>query len=174
MIRFMDTFDKQFLLFINKNHNNKYLDLFYLAITNLSSNLFIFVLIIFLKIFSFIKPTNITNYIIISLLLSGTIIYLTKRIINRERPYQNIDGIKSIKIGVDKYSFPSGHSSAAFTIGTIFSLFASNYLISIFFIILSTLVAFSRIYLGVHYLTDTIAGSIIGALSSLVVYKIFI
>ncbi|NLC66679.1 MAG: phosphatase PAP2 family protein [Clostridium sp.] len=112
--------------------------------------------------------------LIISLLLSGTIIYLTKRIINKERPYQNIDGIKSIKIGVDKYSFPSGHSSAAFTIGTIFSLFGSNYLISIFFIILSALVAFSRIYLGVHYLTDTIAGSIIGALSSLVVYKIFI
>ncbi|RJT07201.1 phosphatase PAP2 family protein [Halococcus sp. IIIV-5B] len=58
-------------------------------------------------------------------------------------------------------SFPSGHAAAA----TVFALVArrSTVLPSILVTILAAAVAISRVYLGTHYLSDTVAGVVIGA-----------
>lgn len=63
------------------------------------------------------------------------------------------------------FSFPSGHTSAAVSVA-VTALFI-NRKIGIGMLIFAILMAFSRMYLGVHYLTDVLAGAAIGALVSI-------
>ena len=62
----------------------------------------------------------------------------------------------------DQFSFPSGHTITAFAVATSLSVFYPAMLASLLFCALS--VAASRILLGMHFLTDVIAGAAIGGL----------
>jgi len=71
------------------------------------------------------------------------------------------------------YSFPSGHTAAAFAFFISLSiLFSQRWLFAVCLII-ATLVAYSRIYLGQHFLIDVYAGAIIGATTSLSILGLF-
>lgn len=104
----------------------------------------------------------------VSLIFSTLVVQIFKKSISRIRPFLAINDLNIKKIGIDKYSFPSGHTTAAFTVGVMVSLFypAAAFLL----IILACLVGISRIYLGVHYPTDVFAGAILGTLSSFLVF----
>lgn len=68
-------------------------------------------------------------------------------------------------------SFPSGHATNAFAVATFFALLVYVHLpkgwgrtaLIVMFIACASLVAFGRIYLGVHYLSDVVAGALLGA-----------
>jgi undecaprenyl-diphosphatase len=62
----------------------------------------------------------------------------------------------------DQFSFPSGHTITAFAVAISLSIFYPEMLASLLFCALS--VAASRILLGMHFLTDVIAGAAIGGL----------
>lgn len=109
---------------------------------------------------------KLTFAMILSTLLSNII----KKSVNRIRPYIKLNNLNPIKIGVDNYSFPSGHTTSAFTMSTMLSLFFPK--LSIIFIILSTLVGVSRMYLGVHYPTDVAFGTFVGSLCSFIIFKL--
>lgn len=104
------------------------------------------------------------------LLLSALILQVAlqktiKNIVTRRRPYIKYRvEIKRLIVPPDRYSFPSGHTSGAFTVFFSFLNFYPE--ISIILLIISLLIGFSRIYLGVHYLTDVIFGIIIGFIST--------
>jgi undecaprenyl-diphosphatase len=71
----------------------------------------------------------------------------------------------------DKYSFPSGHSITAFAVAVSIGLFYPDLqgcLLAVAFLIAS-----SRIILGMHFLSDVLAGSTIGALLGFVSFHIF-
>jgi len=89
-----------------------------------------------------------------------------KNIVARVRPYEASELFRSyfevfgIKAESD-WSFPSGHTNIAFSTMTAFFLTA-NKKYSWTALVLASLVAFSRIYIAIHYPTDVFAGVIIG------------
>ena len=58
------------------------------------------------------------------------------------------------------FSFPSGHATIAFASATVFSYYDKRRIV--FYYILATCIAFSRLYLGCHYLSDLLVGALLG------------
>lgn len=72
----------------------------------------------------------------------------------------------------DRYSFPSGHALNAFAIGCVLAL-AFPLLAGPVFIVAAS-VAASRVVLGLHFLSDVVAGSLLGAIVGGSAYAIFL
>jgi undecaprenyl-diphosphatase len=86
--------------------------------------------------------------------------YLKSRLV-RERPYISLAGIVPGTKVLDRYSFPSGHTlhAVSFTILAVTSFPELGWLLVPF----ASLVAASRVVLGLHYPSDVVAGAIVGA-----------
>jgi undecaprenyl-diphosphatase len=85
---------------------------------------------------------------------------ILKHGIKRGRPCEVLSGVHQRISPSDRFSFPSGHTAAAFVIATLIGHFFPALLILVY--IWALLVGVSRIYLGVHYPTDILAGLMIG------------
>ena len=109
-------------------------------------------------------------YLASSELFSSLITTPLKLSIKRERPFSKYpnDIIKYSSGG--SYAFPSGHTSMAFSVATAVSLcYPKWYVIAPAFLWASG-VGYSRMYLGVHYPSDVLAGALVGAGSSIAMY----
>jgi len=83
-----------------------------------------------------------------------------KRLSQRPRPCQLEPHCWSKVLPPDRFSFPSGHTMTAFSIALVVSYFYPSLEGPLFFLALS--IAMSRIVLGMHYLSDVLAGVILG------------
>ena len=108
---------------------------------------------------------NITQSLItaVSLGLSHFLIHLIKRAVNRPRPNITLTNVHTFDIPLYYYSFPSGHTTAAFSVAISAGLLIPAFSLAVLFLAFS--VGLSRIYLGVHYPTDVIIGAMIGGSS---------
>ena len=107
------------------------------------------------------RHKKIYRKLIISLTINIIVSFILKVLVNRPRPYKN--GVPSVIGKVFLSSFPSDHSARAFNY---FSIIAHYYHHKIIYYSIAALIAFSRIYLGVHYTSDVIAGAAIGLIIS--------
>ena len=94
-----------------------------------------------------------------------------KNFFSRMRPYKKHDKIP-IMYPPDKHSFPSGHTMVGFAIS--FSIGSYGLGSAILFYTIASLIAFSRIYVGLHYPLDVVCGivfgTIIGVLTNIVFF----
>lgn len=90
-----------------------------------------------------------------------------KLLVMRNRPFVVDSTIENLKPSTStSYSFPSGHTqTAATSFFSVYYLIKKNWLLTVA-IVITVLVAISRMYIGVHYLTDVLAGAAIGILLS--------
>ena len=105
-------------------------------------------------------------------LLAGNL--FLKPLVGRIRPYDLVEGFQLLIKPLADYSFPSGHTCASFA-----SAFAIYKCKEVFLkkwrtaaMVLATLIALSRLYVGVHYPTDVLGGLIVGLFSGWAGWKI--
>ena len=94
-----------------------------------------------------------------------------KNLVARTRPYEVIDGLTLLVDKASDLSFPSGHSATSFVAAVIIlRLLPRRYGVSA--MVLAAFIAFSRLYVGIHYPTDVLAGTVSGILIGLAITKI--
>lgn len=161
-------FDDLFIELINEKMNTRHLDRFMYRITDfggaICTSLFLFILILLGNQ----KMKYIGFESLIALTISQSIVFLLKKTLSRERPYKIIEHLNTFGIDMKDYSFPSGHTTASFSIATTIALNMPR--TSIYIFLLAMIIGISRIYLGVHYPTDVAAGIILGLSASLMVH----
>lgn len=106
-----------------------------------------------------------------SLAATAFISFALKSSTKRVRPYESYPEIDNVT-EESSYSFPSAHTSAAFATATSLSMaYPKWYVIAPSFLWAGS-VGYSRMYLGVHYPTDVLAGAIVGSGSAFLCYKL--
>lgn len=89
----------------------------------------------------------------------------------RPRPYDAIHELERLIGKQHDWSFPSGHTTASFAAAQIIYLMVSKQW-GTAALTLASLVAYSRMYLGVHYLSDVLAGVSIGMGSAMIIDEV--
>lgn len=124
------------------------------------------------------KRTRKAGIIAICALLGSLIInnIILKNLVARTRPYEMFDEVKRLIEIQRDFSFPSGHSGSSFAAATSIYLGLSGKLkkkIGIASLTLASIIALSRLYVGVHYPSDVIFGAINGIIIAIGVNKLF-
>ncbi len=147
---------------LNQYFDVKVLNHFFRIITHFGSAIFTIgiVLILMLSTTRSLRYTGIACAL--SLAISHAPVALVKKYVPRQRPYLLIEHAKYPVNALKDHSFPSGHTTAIFSIIIPFILLEPT---SIAFLFpLACLVGISRIFLGLHYPSDVLAGFVLGSL----------
>ncbi len=164
--------DNMILDFIQAHIRNPILDTIMPIITSLGNGSILWIAIgIFL-----IANKNYRKYgymIIISLCLCLIIGNLgLKPLVARARPFNANNALDLLLISPPKdFSFPSGHTMTSFAAATV--IFYMNKKFGVLAIILSILIAFSRLYLYVHYPSDVFVGMLSGIIIGFISIKMY-
>lgn len=170
LIEWIQNIDTAILLFIQEHMRTEALNGFWRVVTSLG-NVGWFWILTSVLLFLFKKTRRVGFTALCSLLLGVLITNLTlKNLVDRTRPYETVAAIIPLIPRPVDSSFPSGHTCASFAAAFIyFRMLPRSYGISA--LILAALIAFSRLYLGVHYPTDVLVGFLVAALVSTAAYR---
>lgn len=171
MISLLQNIDNSILLFIKNNMHSHIMDSIMVIITSLGNGGAIWIIISVLLIIN--KKYRKIGFIALASLLLSSILGegILKHVVQRIRPSADIPVIDMLIAKPLTYSFPSGHAASSFAAAGVLAKYLKKY--SLGFLGLASLIAFSRLYLYVHYPTDVLAGIILGLICSRIIIYIF-
>lgn len=164
----MNPFDSAVMTFVQSGFHNPVTDTVFPAVTYLGESGIFWILLSLLIIAMGRKNGwRTTGCLMLAAMLLGLLLgeIALKNIICRPRPFQEMPEISLLIPPPSGYSFPSGHSCASFAAATI--IFLKDKRPGTAALALAALIAFSRVFLFVHYPTDVLAGSLLGVLCAL-------
>lgn len=165
--------------YILNPYHSPILDQFFIYFTNFGDGLFCVAIGLLLFIF---KRKFLSLMVLTSYAISGIIAQVLKYFILEARPAVYLKDTAYPyfieKVTLHNYhAFPSGHSASAFALAATLGFAIKNKNYSILLLIGAILVGYSRIYLGLHFIDDVLAGTVIGFLTAVLCwiffYKIF-
>lgn len=98
--------------------------------------------------------------LILAFCIERPIYFVLKNSFKRNRPAAALNNFNSFITPSDKFSFPSGHTSAAFMVAVLIGSFSPYLLVPL--CLWASVIGFSRVALGVHFPTDILVGCTIG------------
>ena len=157
---------------INVNRN-KNLDFTYKVLSNSTMEVSTAIHIIMYTVGFIKKDSAVRKHAIFigeTFLVNGFITAALKVAVRRERPYNRYSDIDRATSAIG-YSFPSGHTSTAFSTATSLSMVYPKWYVIAPSFVWASAVGYSRLHLGVHYPSDVIAGAVLGSGSAYLTYK---
>ncbi len=170
MIDFIEQLDTNILNSIYNDLHNKVLDFIMPIITFLGNGYLLWIVVaIVLTISKKYRKAGITMALalILCAIFGETLI---KNIIKRPRPYEGVAGIQLLIPKLSSYSFPSGHTLSSFAAAFVVFKYIRKWAIPAF--VIAALIAFSRMYLYVHYPSDVLMGAVLGIFFAWIAFKI--
>ncbi|GBF35448.1 phosphoesterase [Desulfocucumis palustris] len=164
--------DASLFMAINVNLQNRFFDYVMPWLSFCGNSGFIWIL---LALFLGVKNRSFgaRGFILTSLALLGSFILadeLLKHYFARTRPFQVMAGVNLLIQAPTDYSFPSGHAATAFAAATAIAMQAGRTAPAV--LLLAALISFSRVYVGVHYPFDVLAGAVIGIATGWIAVKV--
>ena len=164
-------FDARIMEFIQNNLHCPAADFFFSAITYLgeAGALWLCAAVILL----FFKKTRTTGILVLAAML---LTFVTselpmKNLICRPRPCHTFPDVSLLIARPHSFSFPSGHSASSFAAAVM--IFLRHKKQAWPALLLAAAIAFSRVYLFVHYPTDILAGALLGTLFAVLVFSVY-
>lgn len=168
--------DRQLFTFLNQGLSNPLFDIILPFVTDLNRKPIGLVLIVILWLLLLVKGG--TNGRVAALLLIPTIVlsdqlnsFWLKFIVERLRPCHELLDVRLLVGCGSGYSFPSSHAVNNFAAALILSYFVPRWTWAFF--TFAGIVGFSRVYVGVHYPSDVLAGAIVGMAIAGIVIVLF-
>jgi len=174
LFEYIKALDREITIFIN-NLSHEDLDIIMITLSNkfVWIPLYLFLIIWLWNLNDKIFLKNIilcVSAVLISDFMTSSVI---KPYFERLRPCNDIHLSEFINIVSGcgkKFSFASSHASTTFSLATIIYLISDKKIKYLF--LWSSMIGYSRIYLGVHFFMDVIFGFIVGLLVSIIIYLI--
>jgi undecaprenyl-diphosphatase len=121
--------------------------------------------VIFFILLSWIltKQRKILRLLILLYAIQSAVVYGLKFLVQRQRPFLFLPTVSKLSKGPGEIldpSFPSAHATFSFMMAALLAQWFPRY--RIFFYVAAGFIGWTRIYLGVHYPTDVIAGALLG------------
>lgn len=164
-------FDDIILLFIKNNMHGYIMDKAMVVLTYLGNGGFIWILAAVLLLCN--KKYRKVGFMTLGALLLSAVLAneVLKNMVQRVRPSAAIPAANLLISKPFTYSFPSGHAASSFAAAGVLAKYFKKYAAAFFG--LASLIAFSRLYLYVHYPTDVLAGLILGLICSRIIIYIY-
>lgn len=171
-------YDEDLFLFLNGLGTSSW-DYFWLVVTDKYTFIPLYIILFFL-VYKKLGLKSLLIIIVVAAMITFTdqITNLFKYVlVKRPRPCREEDLrsiMRFVAKGCGRYGFFSGHSSNSMATAVFVGLVLRKYYKNLIFILLfwSVLVAYSRIYVGVHYPLDIFCGLAFGGLSGFIFYKL--
>ena|GEM_PF-203814 len=171
-MEFLYSIDRAVFLFLNRTVANRVFDFLMPIITEKDYWMIPIVLaLLSLIIFGGKKGRIVVLLVAVILTMSDQLSsHVVKPWVERVRPCFVVEGVRLLIRQSRSFSFPSSHASNMAAMATLFSVKYPRYKIA--FIVFAALVAYSRIYVGVHYPADILGGAVLGFLCAVCVLEI--
>jgi undecaprenyl-diphosphatase len=163
--------ENQLFLWVNQRNQVTLIDIIMKRITHLGGASITIAFTLSLALFTHDLWRTLAIQAIIALALSHIPVAIIKKKYPRLRPYLVLPQTKICKNPLADHSFPSGHTTAIFAVIVPFVIGVPG--LALILMPIAMTVAYSRIYLGLHYPSDCMVGALLGASSALLVSTFF-